>query len=425
MGGGGIGGLGGGHGGGGASNIEHPKSASEFTAILQKAGAKPVCVDFFTTWCGPCKRIAPAFEELAKTHAASMVFVKVDGDVCRDVCAQKDVKGFPTFQFYSKGVMVESFSGADENRLRSAVSMHAANFTAPPPCPYKHFPLRDEESTNFPNIKWPLVEEKIKEVCQQLKEAGSEFSLQSKEDTENLEGLLANLKNKGAHHKTPIPDEQLAILDKMLQWPGVMVNHALHVARMTVMHPHAAKTLAARAPGPIDLVSSVCKILKDVDNRNSNTAVLALQTMCNMFSRRALAKFVTPRSEEMVDCVASITSGRQTEKTLMVGCLALLINFAIVFLDPPSEDKNRYESAKVHMLSNMVELLSAELDSKLAYRACVVVGTLIFRDAGSTEIAQGLELPELIAALKVTHSDDAQLKEICEELSRAFADPSK
>lgn len=362
------------------------------------------------------QKIAPVFEELAKVYAEKVVFIKVDGDLCRDLCAQKGVRGFPTFHIYMKGQMVESFSGADETRLRSTVGQFAmAALHAP--SPYKHFPLRDEESTSFPKIKWPLVEEKIRECSKQLATENTKLSLEG-QDSDLLDGLLTNLKNKYSHHNTPIPEEQLAIVDKMLQWPGAMVNHALHCVRLLVMHPHAAKALAARAPGSqTDVVGVVSEIAKR--SASPVTSLLALQTLCNMFCRRAMAKYVTPRSEEIVDCIATLLA--ESDKRVMSACLALLINFAIVF----REDNNRFESAKVHVLTNMMELFSGPLEPPMAYRACVVLGTLVFRDKGCTEIAIELELQHSIDNLKNTHSDNKQIVEVCEELGQAFADPSK
>jgi len=121
----------------------------------------------------------------------------------------------------------------------------------------------------------------------------------------------------------------------------------------------------------------------------------------------------------MLDVVATVIDG--ADKRLQGACIALLINFAIIF----REDNDKYESAKVHMLTNMVELLSLELDTKLAYRSLVVIGTLIYRDEGCTDIAQGIELNEMVETINKTHSDDANVVGVSQELAEAFKDPRK
>jgi len=414
-----MGGMGGMGAAGGGQSIRHVNSAQEFEEIVRGAGAKPIVVDFFTTWCGPCKRIGPVFQELANTHQQQAIFVKVDGDKCKALVAAKGVKGYPTFQVYVKGAMVENFSGADENRLRSAVQTHAAAFTARPPCPYKHFPLRDEESVSFTKIKWSIVEDKIKECSQQIAQdtGTAELSLEGKDSTD-LDDLLVNLKNKYSHHSTPISPAQLAVMDKMLQWPGPKANQGLHTLRMLLAHPHAAKSLAGREPNsPEDVVTRLCAIAGR--EMTPVTSLLLMQAMCNCFCRRVMTKVVAPRSEEMLDVVATLIA--DADKRLQGACIALLINFAIVF----REDNDKYESAKVHMLTNMAELMSLELDSKIAYRALVVLGTLIYRDPGCTEIAKGIELNEMVETMNKTHSEDLQVVAVAQELAAAFANPER
>uniref|UniRef100_A0A7N8YIW1 Thioredoxin n=1 Tax=Mastacembelus armatus TaxID=205130 RepID=A0A7N8YIW1_9TELE len=68
----------------------------EFRALLKEAGDKLVVVDFSATWCGPCKKIAPEYEDLSKKpENKNVVFLKVDVDEA-EVC-------MPTFHFYKNG----------------------------------------------------------------------------------------------------------------------------------------------------------------------------------------------------------------------------------------------------------------------------------------------------------------------------------
>ncbi len=77
-----------------------------------------VVIDFFATWCGPCKRIAPAFEELAKKFS-TVTFLKVDVDESEDIASKYNVESLPTFVFLKNGVEVHRIEGAD---LRSVVT---------------------------------------------------------------------------------------------------------------------------------------------------------------------------------------------------------------------------------------------------------------------------------------------------------------
>lgn len=72
---------------------------------LEDAGEALVVIDFFATWCGPCKIIAPQFEELSKQHS-SIIFLKVDVDENDEIAATYEVSSMPTFIFIKKGEVV-------------------------------------------------------------------------------------------------------------------------------------------------------------------------------------------------------------------------------------------------------------------------------------------------------------------------------
>jgi thioredoxin 1 len=94
--------------------VKHIASAEEFAAI--KAAGKPVVVDFTASWCGPCKSIAPFFEELAAKYP-EIEFVKIDVDELEDVAGECGISAMPTFQVYSNGVKVSEMTGADKEKL--------------------------------------------------------------------------------------------------------------------------------------------------------------------------------------------------------------------------------------------------------------------------------------------------------------------
>lgn len=62
-------------------------------------GDKPAIVDFYATWCGPCKAIAPVLEELAKEYAGKIVIYKIDTDKERELSAAFGISSIPTLLF--------------------------------------------------------------------------------------------------------------------------------------------------------------------------------------------------------------------------------------------------------------------------------------------------------------------------------------
>ena len=79
--------------------------ASEFEASVLKA-EKPVLVDFFATWCGPCKMMAPVLDELSNTYDTFDV-VKVDIDESMSLAEEYNIMSVPTFMVFKDG----KFSG--------------------------------------------------------------------------------------------------------------------------------------------------------------------------------------------------------------------------------------------------------------------------------------------------------------------------
>ena len=62
-------------------------------------GDKPAIVDFYATWCGPCKVVAPILEELANEYAGKIVIYKIDTDMERELSAAFGIQSIPTLLF--------------------------------------------------------------------------------------------------------------------------------------------------------------------------------------------------------------------------------------------------------------------------------------------------------------------------------------
>lgn len=72
----------------------------------------PVLVDFYASWCGPCKMIAPVVEELSNELQGKAKIVKVDIDEADDVVNQYNIRSVPTLMFFKDGKVVDQIVGA-------------------------------------------------------------------------------------------------------------------------------------------------------------------------------------------------------------------------------------------------------------------------------------------------------------------------
>ncbi|MFT2018670.1 thioredoxin [Streptomyces sp. 796.1] len=73
---------------------------------------KPVLVDFWAEWCGPCRMIAPSLEAIAAEHGDKIEIVKVNIDENPDVAARYGVMSIPTMNVYKAGEVVQTIVGA-------------------------------------------------------------------------------------------------------------------------------------------------------------------------------------------------------------------------------------------------------------------------------------------------------------------------
>lgn len=75
-------------------------------------GYKPVVLDFWATWCGPCRRVAPIMEELEKDYEGKVVVGKVDVEAEDELAAQFAIRNIPTVLFVKNGAVVDKVVGA-------------------------------------------------------------------------------------------------------------------------------------------------------------------------------------------------------------------------------------------------------------------------------------------------------------------------
>jgi thioredoxin 1 len=72
----------------------------------------PVLVDFWATWCGPCRMVAPVVEEIAKENIGKLKVVKVDVDQHQTLAGSFGIQSIPTLLVFKNGAVVGQFVGA-------------------------------------------------------------------------------------------------------------------------------------------------------------------------------------------------------------------------------------------------------------------------------------------------------------------------
>ena len=102
---------------------------ADFDKTVQGAGGALVIVDYSTTWCGPCKVIAPKFEELSEKYSDA-VFLKVIGDVSPEaskLMKREGVRSVPSFHYFVNGEKIDVVNGANAEAIEAAITKSMAN----------------------------------------------------------------------------------------------------------------------------------------------------------------------------------------------------------------------------------------------------------------------------------------------------------
>ncbi|GAB4143674.1 MAG: thioredoxin [Thermogutta sp.] len=86
-------------------------SSSEFDSVVLQS-AVPVLVDFWAPWCGPCRMVAPAVEQLAGEFQGKALVCKVNVDECQDIAMRYRITSIPTLMVFKGGQVVDQFIGA-------------------------------------------------------------------------------------------------------------------------------------------------------------------------------------------------------------------------------------------------------------------------------------------------------------------------
>jgi thioredoxin 1 len=84
---------------------------ANFDELVLKSD-KPVLVDFWAEWCGPCKMIAPVLDEAATTYSGKLQITKMNVDENRDIPAKFGIRGIPTLMLFKDGQLAATKVGS-------------------------------------------------------------------------------------------------------------------------------------------------------------------------------------------------------------------------------------------------------------------------------------------------------------------------
>ncbi len=105
--------------------IKHTTDATFDTDVLKSD--KPVLVDYWAEWCGPCKMIAPILDEVAKSHQDKLQIAKMNVDENRDIPAKFGIRGIPTLMLFKNGELAATKVGAmSKSQLNAFIEQHLA-----------------------------------------------------------------------------------------------------------------------------------------------------------------------------------------------------------------------------------------------------------------------------------------------------------
>jgi putative thioredoxin len=157
--------------------------------VLARSHEKPIVVDFWADWCGPCHRLAPIIEQAVEETAGAVELVKVDVDANPTLAANYSVRGIPAVKAFRDGRVVDEFVGVLPH---SELSAFVGRLSGPSPREALIVSLREE--TDFPQVL---------------------AALEGAQDEQALELLLAEAESSEGERRDRVRELMLRLFDAL------------------------------------------------------------------------------------------------------------------------------------------------------------------------------------------------------------------
>jgi thioredoxin len=111
-----------------AGAADHPIELTDgsFDSFLKEAGDTPLLVDFWATWCPPCRMLAPVIDQLAKESNGKYLIAKLDTDKAPGIAARFQIDGIPTLLIFKRAELVDEIVGvAPKQAIAAKLMRHA------------------------------------------------------------------------------------------------------------------------------------------------------------------------------------------------------------------------------------------------------------------------------------------------------------